>query len=317
MATRVIVLGTPSFAVPTLNALLTAPTVEVVAAVTQPDRPQGRGRQLVASPVKQVAIAHGLPVLQPERLRGLAVLAQLQELQPDLLVIAAYGQILRQAVLDIPRFGCLNVHPSLLPHHRGPAPIAAAILNGDQETGVTIMLTDRGMDSGPILTQRREPLARTATTASLTAHLAEVGAHLLLETIPGWLAGTITPQPQDEAQATITRTFTKADGAINWADPALAIERQVRAFNPWPGTYTFDQGRRLILLDVQAEDRATDAPPGTVVAHGPGGPFIATGAGLLLIREVQPEGRRPISGVAFLNGASAEIGRQWGNYGSR
>lgn len=316
---RVVFLGTPDFVVPVLQALVDAPDLDLVLVVTQPDRPAGRGRQLVASPVKQFALAHDLPILQPERLRGPEVIEQLRAAAPDLFVIAAYGQILRQAVLDLPQYGCLNVHPSLLPRHRGPSPIASAILAGDAETGVTIMLTDRGMDTGPTLAQERASLPRDATTAALTPQLFAVGAALLLRTIPDWLAGNITPQPQDETQATVTRTFAKADGVIDWASPALDIERQVRALNPWPRAYTFDGGKRLIILNARVlanDDRARevtpDRPPGTIIAIDADGPIVATGAGRLLLREVQPEGRRALSGREFARTQVGLVGRRLG-----
>lgn len=318
---RVVFLGTPDFATPVLRALLDAPDIAVPLVVTQPDRPAGRGRRLVASPVKALAVAHGVPVYQPERLRGAEAVARLREAGADLFVIAAYGQILRQAILDIPAHGCLNVHPSLLPRHRGPSPIAAAILAGDSATGVTIMLTDRGMDTGPILTQETVALPDDATTASLTPQLFERGAALLLRTIPAWLAGQITPRPQDEPLATVTRTFAKADGAIDWTAPAVSIARQVRALNLWPRAYTFDGGKRLIILDARVgrgdgEDMPVDdatAPPGTIVAIERDGPLVATGTGKLVLREVQPEGRRPIGGGEFARSQPGLIGRRLSN----
>lgn len=316
---RVVFLGTPEFAVPTLRALIAASETTVALVVTQPDRPAGRGRQLAASPIKHLASAHGIAVLQPERLRGQEVLERLRAADAELFVIAAFGQILRQAVLDIPHRGCLNVHPSLLPRHRGPSPIPAAILAGDAETGVTIMLTDRGMDTGPILTQERIPLDRDATAATLTPRLAELGADLLLRTIPAWLRGAITPQAQDAARATVSRTFTKADGAIDWSRPAVVIERQVRALNPWPRAYTSERGKRLIVLDARAIDSTpnlptpvSDVPQGTVIGIDSAGPLVTTGEGLLALKEVQPEGRRALTGGDFARGHAALIGSRLG-----
>ncbi len=313
---RVVFLGTPEFAVPALTALIASPNIAVVLVVTQPDRPAGRGRQLAASAVKQVATAHAIDVLQPERLRGPAVLERLRAADADLFVIAAFGQILRQAVLDIPRHGCLNVHPSLLPRHRGPSPIATAILEGDPATGMTIMLTERGMDTGPILTQQQLSLDPEETTASLTPRLAAVGATLLLQTIPEWVAGNIAPQPQDDMLATATRTFAKEDGAIDWSRSAVALGRQVRAFNPWPRAYTFDRGKRLLVLGASlVADSLADAEPaspGTVVGISAEGPLIATGDGLLALTEVQPEGRRALSGRDFARGNTAFMGGKLG-----
>lgn len=310
---RVVFLGTPDFAVPSLRALIAEPTIAVVLVVTQPDRPAGRGRQLAPPPVKRLALDRDLPIFQPERLRGPEVLERLRAADADLFVIAAYGQLLRQAVLDIPRHGTLNVHPSLLPRHRGPSPIPAAILAGDEETGMTIMLTDRGMDTGPILAQERIPLGRGESTASLTPRLAELGAALLVRTIPGWIGGTIPAQPQDEAAATGSRTFSRADGALDWSRPALDLERQVRALDLAPRAYTFDQDKRLLVLAALALDGATaDSPPGTVLADKAGQLLVATGAGILRLDLVQPEGRRPIEGAAFLRGYPQVVGTRLG-----
>jgi methionyl-tRNA formyltransferase len=297
---RVVFLGTPEFAVPSLRALHNSPLTDVVLVVTQPDRPAGRGRRLTPSAVKSFALAQDLTVFQPERLRGPDVLDRLRAADADLFVIAAYGQILRQAVLEIPRYGCLNVHPSLLPRHRGSSPIAAAILAGDERTGVTIMLTDRGMDTGPLLVQVSVSLGRGETTASLTPRLAELGADLLLRTIPGWVAGAIEPQPQDDAKATLSRQFSKEDGRLDWSRPALELERQVRALNPWPRAFTFVHGRRLLVLLARAVDDQAPAPPGTIVA-GEGKAFlVATGDSALRLDLVQPEGGREVSGQQFL-----------------
>ena len=310
---RVVFLGTPEFAVPALLQLLAAPEIEVALVVTQPDQPAGRGRRLTASPVKARALEHGLPVFQPERLRGAAALERLAAADADLFVIAAYGQILRQPVLDLPARGCLNVHPSLLPHHRGPAPIAAAILAGDDETGATIMLTDAGMDTGPILTQRRLALTGRETTASLTPRLASLGADLLVETIPRWLRGEIEPLEQDPALATYSRLFTRADGLVDWSRPAVELSRQIRALNPWPRAYTHAGAARLLLLDAvplppDSADGTPAAAPGTVIAGRDGGFVVATGRGALLALEVQSEGRRPMPGAHFLRARRDLVG---------
>lgn len=306
---RVVFLGTPDFALAPLRALQTDPGIDVALAVTQPDRPSGRGRRLTPPPVKVFAEEHGVPVFQPERLRGTAVLARLREAAAGLFVIAAYGQILRQDVLDIPAHGCLNVHPSLLPRHRGPAPIAAAILAGDPETGVTIILTDRGMDTGPILAQRRVPLGRHETTASLTPALFDLGAALLLDTIPRWVRGEIVPRPQDEGRATVSRRFSTADGLIDWRRPALDLERQIRALNPWPRAYTYTGRRRLILLAARALDQAAfGEAPGTVRRAPDGQLRVATGDGWLLVTQVQPEGRRPLDAATYLRSHPEAIG---------
>ena len=315
---RVAFLGTPELALPVFAALLAAPALVVVLAVTQPDRPAGRGRQLAPPPVKRLAEERGVPVFQPERLRGAAALERLRAAEADLFVITAYGQILRQAVLDIPRLGCLNVHPSLLPRHRGPAPIAAAILAGDEETGVTIMLTDRGMDTGPILMQTAVPLPMSATTASLTPQLIALGAELLLQAIPAWVNGQIVPLSQDETVATSSRTFTREDGLIAWERPASAIARQIRALNPWPRAYTFLDGQRLLLLNAREESSAqllAGATPGTVIAGSAGALLVAAGDGLVRILTVQPEGRQAIAAEMYLRGRRALLGRVLGTAG--
>lgn len=316
---RIVFLGTPTFAVPTLRALLADPGLIVPLVVTQPDRPSGRGRRLAASPVKAVAEERGIPVFQPERLRGPEAVERLRAASPDLLVIAAYGQILRQAVLDLPRHGCLNVHPSLLPRHRGPAPIPAAILAGEERTGVTIMLTDRGMDTGPLLTQERMAIDPDDTADTLGERLALLGGGLLVRTIRPWLAGQLVPRTQDEAAATVTRTFTRADGAIDWSRSAPALERQVRALNPWPRAYTFDRGKRLLILRARAVEARGEGtgegqgetaalPPGTVFAGAADGLCVATGLGALRLDEVQPEGRRPLVASVYRRGTPAIIG---------
>jgi methionyl-tRNA formyltransferase len=313
MAQRVLFMGSPQFAIPTLQALMTGYQAgyQVVGVVTQPDRPSGRGRQLHPPPVKELAQAHGLPVLQPASLRSPEAIAELQALQPDVIVVAAFGQILRPAVLDLPPFGCLNVHASLLPRWRGAAPIAAAILAGDEATGITIMRMDPGLDTGPILRQRALPIAPDDTAASLGERLARLGADLLLDTLPDWLAGRLEPQPQDDALVTLAPQLEKEQGHIDWSEPAEAIARRVRAFHPWPGTFTTWQGAPLRILRASAESSAGTAeggaPPGTVVA-APRGPAVATGRGWLCLVEVQPAGKRPMPADAFVRGARGFVG---------
>lgn len=300
---RVIFLGSPAFAVHPLEALVAAGHT-IVAVVTQPDRPAGRNRQLTAPPVKQAAERLGLPVLQPPTLRDPNVVAQLAGLRPDVGVIAAYGAILRKNVLDIPPLGYLNVHPSLLPRHRGPTPVAGAILAGDQETGVSIMLLDEGMDSGPILAQAAVPLPPDARTGPLTDELFRLGASMLVETLERYAAGTLTPQPQDHTRATFTRLLKKEDGRIDWSLPAVQIERMIRAYDPWPSAYTSwgDQTLRLLAAVVRDVD-LSGAPPGTLLGRGPtGGPLVATGAGALELLELQPAGKRSMRGADWLNG---------------
>ena len=234
---RVVFMGTPEFAVPTLTKLVESH--HVVGVVTQPDRRAGRGRKLRVSPVKESALAHGLAVLQPESLRKDRETAdRLRDLQPDAIVIAAFGQILPAEVLAIPPHGCLNVHASLLPRHRGAAPIAAAILAGDEQTGVTIMLMDEGVDTGPILAQVQTPTGPEDTTLSLGERLAQLGADLLVSTLFQWAAGELEPAPQDESLATYSRLVRKADGRADWRLSAAELARRARAYYPWPGLHT-------------------------------------------------------------------------------
>ncbi len=304
---RIVFMGTPEFAVPTLEALIAHH--EVVAVVTQPDRRGGRGRrQLAAPPVKEAALAAGLTVLQPPTLRNAAVVDQLRQLAPEVVVVAAFGQILRSNVLAIPARGCLNVHASLLPRYRGASPITAAILAGESETGVTIMLMDRGMDTGPVLAQARAPITDQDTTGSLTGKLAALGAELLVETLPRWLGGEIEPQPQDEALATYCRPVDKSEGCIAWGLPAVQIARMVRAYDPWPGTFTGCGGRMLKIVRARAlPGWRGDAEPGTVVEVSEG-IAVATGEGALLIEELQPAGKRAMACEAYICGQRDFVG---------
>lgn len=303
---RVAFMGTPEFAVPTLRQLLAMPEVEVVVALTQPDRPSGRGRAVVESPVKAVAAAAGLPILQPRSLRkDAAAVEQLRGYAPDLIVVAAYGLILPASVLAIPRLGNINVHASLLPRWRGAAPITFALLAGDSVTGLTIMLMDEGMDTGAILTQSEEPIHADDTTGSLSARLAARGAALLGETLPRWVAGAIEPQPQPAEGITYTRLIKKEDGAIDWQRPAVEIERTVRAYQPWPSAYTLWNGAPLKVL--RASVVAALGAPGEVVTV-PGGAAVVAGDGALRLDEVQPAGKRPMAGKAFINGAPGFVG---------
>ena len=295
---RVVFLGSPDFALPTLEAL--ASRFTLVGVLTQPDRPAGRGRTLASPPVKQAALRLGLPVLQPPRLRAPEATGALAEMHPDLIVVAAYGQILRAEVLELPPHGCINVHASLLPRWRGASPVPAAIRAGDLETGVTIMRMDAGMDTGPVLAQQAMPLAPSDTGGSLSARLARLGASLLLETLPTYLAGTLDPVPQDEGQATYAPLLRKEDGRLDFSRPAVELERQVRAYDPWPGSFLEWDGRRLALLRASVSD-APGADIGAVTRRGLF-PAIGTVRGLLVLDLVQPAGRRPVAGDAFLRG---------------
>jgi methionyl-tRNA formyltransferase len=299
---RVVFLGTPDFAVVALEALARDERYTLAGVVTQPDRPAGRGRAPEPPPIKQAALRLGLPVLQPETLRDPAVAEQIAALRPDIGVVAAYGEILRKDVLAIPPLGYLNIHPSLLPRHRGPAPVVGAILAGDTEAGVTIMRLDAKMDSGPILAQRRVALPPDARARPLTDELFALGAELLVETIAAYAAGAINPTPQDNSHATYTALLRKADGVIDWGAPAERIERTTRAYDPWPGAWTTWRGQPLKVIAAQAHANwRGDAPPGTLLDR-PDGVWVATGAGALELLSVQQAGKRALAVVEWRRG---------------
>ncbi len=303
MNVRTVFMGSPEFALPVLDHLVKE--VEVVGVVTQPDRPAGRGQTLTPPPVKTLAHELGLPVIQPKRLRETEAMEQLHAWQPDLIVVAAFGQILRPEVLDLPKFGCINVHASLLPRWRGAAPIQAAILHGDPETGVSIMLMDPGIDTGPILSQQAIPILPTDTAASLSERLAMTGADLLSETLPRYLRCEIQPRPQPEEGATYAPMLKKEDGLLNFGETAQELERRVRAFNPWPGAYTPINGQVLKILRAHAVPSEQMAPEKQIV-YGKM-PALAGGRDLLVLDEVQPAGKKPMPGEVFLRGH-----RNWG-----
>lgn len=299
-------MGSPDFALPTLQALHA--NYSVAGVVTQPDRAAGRGRELKPPPVKILALELGIPVIQPEKLRQPDAIEQLQTWAPDLIVVAAFGQILRQDVLDLPAFGCINVHASLLPRWRGAAPINAAILHGDEETGITIMKMDAGLDTGPILSQRSVRIKPGETAGSLFETLSTLGADLLLETLPGYLSGKIEPRPQPEERATYAPMLKKEDGGLDFSVPAKELERKVRAFNPWPGTHFEWDGNLLKVHKARTAFVFTHMfqPPGTRTIYD-GLPAIYGGDNtMLVLDEVQPAGKKPMSGKAFLSGA-----RKW------
>ncbi len=295
--TKIVFMGTPEFAVPALQQLIAHHAV--IGVVTQPDRPAGRSRQLQQSPIKQLALQHAIPVFQPEKIRRAEAVEELRQWSPDVYIVAAFGQILPQAVLDIPPHGSLNIHASLLPRWRGAAPIQAAIRAGDAESGITIMKMDAGLDTGPMLTQRAIPLAPDETGQSLHDKLAQIGGELLIETLPGYLDGRIQPQAQDEALVTYAPQIKKEEGHINWQQPAEAIERLVRAFTPWPGTYTFWDGQMLKILSGTTSDG--HAAPGQVIQQH-GQTAIGTGSGLFHPTRLQLAGRGALSIEDFIRG---------------
>jgi len=304
---RIVFFGTPSFAIPILEGLLRGPD-KVVGVVTQPDREKGRGRKVVISPVKELTLQHGLIPLQPEKAREEAFQEALKHLQPDLMVVVAYGQILPRSVLDVPKYGAVNVHASLLPKYRGAAPIARAILNGEKATGVTTMVMDEGMDTGDILLQAETPIGNEETCEALHDRLAFLGAQLLSETLEKLKAGTIRPIPQDHAKATYAPPLKKEDGHIDWKKEAGEIDRQVRALNPWPGAFTKLAGLLLKVYKGEIREKVPSGKAGAVVWVGSDFIEVETGKGSYLLKEVQLEGRRRMAIREFLSGHPIPVG---------
>lgn len=310
-------MGTPEFAVPSLRALVEA-GIEVVAVVTQPDRPSGRGGRPTSPPVKIAAEHLGLRILQPPTLRSADVVALLRSLNPDVIVVAAYGQILRRAVLDLPPLGCVNVHPSLLPKLRGASPIQAAIREGLSETGVSIMLMDERLDAGPVLAQTTAPIGPEDTGATLGARLADLGANLLVNTLDRLSRGDLVPRPQDDAAATYCKPLRKDDGDLDWSAAAEVLERICRAYQPWPGCHSYWDGRPVRLLSVEPRpDWIGGEAPGTVLRlsePGSNAPLlaVATGRGALAVRELQLPGKRPLAAAEFLRGQPGFVGARLG-----
>lgn len=315
---RLVFMGSPAFAVPTLDAL--ARDHPILAVFTQPDKPAGRGRTVTPLPVKAWAEEHGMPIHQPRSLRTEPdAIESLRALHPDAIVVAAYGLILPQAVLDLPPYGCLNVHASLLPKHRGAAPIPAAILSGDAETGVTIIRMDAGVDTGPMFAQAREPIRPDDTTLALGARLAGLGARLMVETLPRIVRGEIAPVEQDHAQATLSAKIDKDDGRIDWSKPAIEIDRMIRAYTPWPGAFTQWDGTQLKIVracvhETAANQRINESASqrvggsvGQAIRVGKSGAGVATGDGVLELREVQLAGKRVMPIEEFLRGQPAFI----------
>lgn len=319
MQRRIVYMGTPDFAVPALAALHengAGNGWEVVGVVTQPDRPAGRGKRVVMSPVKEYALAHDLPVLQPGRLRREAdAIEALAALAPDVMVVAAYGQILPKVVLEIPRFGCLNIHASLLPAWRGASPITASLLAGQAETGVTLMLMDVGMDTGPMLAQATMEIDANDTTASLGEKLAAQGATLLVAQLPRWLAGEVAPVDQADLPGEVSTCslVKKEDGQIDWGQSAAHIKRMIRAYAPWPSAFTLWKGQNFKIWRGQVV--AGRAGAGEVVSTG-NGVAVGTGDGLLELLSVQPAGKRAMDVRSFLHGAGDFIGSRLGKEGT-
>lgn len=321
---RIVFFGSPEFALPTLDALLASPH-EVVAVVTQPDRPAGRRHTLTAPPVKARALERGLAVLQPERVSGDDSVEALRALDADVFIVAAYGQILRQRVLDLPKRGCLNVHASLLPRHRGASPVSAAILAGDRTTGVTIMEMVRALDAGPIVATIEVPIHASDTTGSLEARLAIAGARRLVEVLDGWASGAITPVPQDESMATYAPQLRREDALLDWSRPAHELWRAVRAYNPWPIAHTTYRGQELRILEAWPVEGLPSGKtsPGSVLpplglpeeAGETNSEAVAvqTGDGALALLRLQRPGGKPMSGLDFMRGQRDFVGASLGS----
>ena len=307
---RVVFMGTPQFAVPSLEALLDA-GYDVVGAFTQPDRPVGRGHKLAACPVKEAALRQGVPVYQFERLRSEEGIACLRGLAPDLVVTAAFGQILSQALLDVPRLGTVNVHASLLPAYRGAAPINWCIINGETKTGVTTMLTDAGVDTGPMLLSRETDIGPEETAGELSCRLSLLGAQLLVETLRGYLDGSVRPVPQDESRASRQPMLKKEMGDIDWTLPAEQIVNRVRGLDPWPCAYTACEGGMLKVFRARPAQGAGE-PGAVLVASAKEGLIVACGAGALEVLEMQAPGGRRMSARAYLAGKRIPVGTRFG-----
>ena len=310
---RVVFFGTPAFAVPTLEALL-ASRHPVVGVVTQPDRPRGRGRRVSDSPVKAAAIAAGLPVIQPDRLRDPAVLDTLRRWQPDLGVVAAYGKLIPDDVLTLPRHGMINVHASLLPKYRGAAPIHRAVIDGEAETGVTIMRVETMLDAGPMLAKVTRPIGPDDTSDVIEPDLARLGASLLVDVVDQIATGTVQQELQNVLLCSYAPKLTKDEGLIDWTLPASTIHNRVRGLYPWPHAYTYLAGTRIIVLRTRVDDAATDAPPGTVVDVTRDAVHVATGHhGRVALERVQLEGGRPLTVREFLAGHPVRAGAAFSN----
>ncbi|MCX6003073.1 MAG: methionyl-tRNA formyltransferase [Chloroflexi bacterium] len=306
---RIVFMGTPEFAVRPLESLASS-GYEVVTVCTQPDKTAGRGRALEEPLVKKSARKLNLPVLQPANLKSAEVKAQLAELKPDAIVVAAFGQILPRAILELPPYGCVNIHPSLLPRFRGVAPVPAAILSGDEFTGVSIMLMDKGVDTGPVLARAQIPILSTDTAGSLVEKLSLIGAQLLLDVLPRWFRKELKPQPQNDANATCTKMLAKEAGEIDWRLSAVELWRYARAYQPWPGCYTRWQGKQLKIVEaIPLADEGVAEPGRVVTVKESSAVFgVGTGNGVLGVMKVQLEGKRVMTADEFLRGQRQFIG---------
>ena len=308
---KIVFMGTPDFSVGALDARVEAGH-EIIAVVTQPDKPKGRSGQMQFPPVKECALRHGLTVLQPVKIKTPEWVDKLRELKADVFVVAAFGQILSKEILDMPKYGCVNIHASLLPKYRGAAPINWAIINGEKETGVTIMQMNEGVDTGDMLSHVVVPIAPKETAESLFDKLAKAGAELIVETLPKLEAGEIIPVPQDESQSSHVKMMNKSLGKIDWNQDAVVIERLVRGLNSWPSAYTYYQGKSVKLWDCDVVEAAAKAVPGTIIAVAKDSFDVATGNGALRVLELQLEGKKRMDTKSFLLGNQWKTGMQLG-----
>ena len=306
---RIVFMGTPDFAVGSLQVLCESGKHEILAVVTQPDRPKGRGNKLLQTPVKEYALAQGLTVYQPQKVKTPEFVELLHELQPELIVVAAFGQFLSKEILELPKYGCINVHASLLPKYRGAAPIQYAIIKGEKESGVTIMQMDIGMDTGAMLDKVVVPIAENTTMGELHDALREQGAALLLEVIDKIAAGTAVAEPQDNEQATYATLLDRSMEHIDWSKTAQEVHNLIRGFNPAPSTFTkLQNGKSLKIWGSKMTDKSSAAAAGTVIATGKHSFFVACGEGVLEITEVQPESKKRMPAQVFLNGRGVQEG---------
>lgn len=304
---RIVFMGTPEFAVPSLEALLKSED-QVVGIVTQPDRPKGRGHSLVPPPVKVIAQRRGIPLLQPLKIKTPDFLDALAAWKPDLIAVTAFGRILHSPILNLPPKGCVNVHGSLLPKYRGAAPVQWAVINGEPETGITTMLMDEGMDTGPMLLQERIPILAEDTAGTLASRLAELGGRLLVETIRQLKAGTVMPKAQDNSQATMAPLLKKEDGVIDWTHSAQSIANRVRGLSPWPGAYTFLGHDRWNIWSAVAKPMRSDEQPGAIITVTKHSIQVATGEGCLELVELQTANSKRMTAAQFLAGHRVSVG---------
>lgn len=304
---NIVFMGTPEFALPTLKALHQS-SHSILAVITQPDRPKGRGQKLVVSPIKQFALDSNLPLLQPKTVNDPEFISALSQNRPDAIIVVAFGQILNETFLKIPKLFCINLHSSLLPKYRGAAPIQRSILNGDSQTGVTTMMMDKGMDTGDILLTQVTPILETDNAQTLHDTLSDMGGSLVLETLRRLEEDTLLPTKQDHSLATYAPKLKKEEGLIRWDQPASILWNQVRGLTPWPGTYTLLNKKRLRILKVQVAEGALDDKPGQVARVTDAGIEVGTGKDRLIITELQPEGKKSMSAASFRAGYKIERG---------